>query len=212
MSRAHWVVHRHQPYSTKATQSGVSMALVQSKTPYVPTVAATTAFSTSMPSAHWSRAWVTASVVSGSIFGPMVWSRVKPGYKVAYCAAPAASTTGIRSYPPSKEPLISTREITFGTVMGLGSGFLFKKLGKLILLVIGLGFVSLQLLANQGYVTVHWSRFERRFKDSFDLDGDGKVTVNDAKHGFRALIDLLTKNFQFKSTFIGGFVMGFRYG
>ncbi|KAF9158418.1 hypothetical protein DFQ26_007662 [Actinomortierella ambigua] len=164
---------------------------------------------------QWSRTWVAASAGTGSIFGPVLWARFNPGYKVAHCAAPAnfTSASSERSpFPPTKEPLISTREITFGSVMGLGSGFLFKKLGKLILLVIGLGFVSLQLLSNQGYVTVHWSRFERRFKDSFDLDGDGKVTVNDAKHGFRALIDLLTKNFQFKSTFIGGFVLGFKYG
>lgn len=111
-----------------------------------------------------------------------------------------------------KEPLINSKELTFGMAMGLCSGYLFKKLGKLMMLVVGLGFVSLQLLVNSGYIQVNWKKIERRFVDQFDVDRDGKVTVNDAKHGFRWLMNLLTKNFQFKSTFVGGFVLGFKHG
>ncbi|KAI1314960.1 FUN14 domain-containing protein 1 [Mortierella claussenii] len=137
--------------------------------------------------------------------------------RIAHCAPAAGTPMGVRSGPAydayglENEPLINSKELTFGMAMGLCSGYLMKKLGKMMMLVVGLGFVSLQLLANSGYITVNWVKFERRFKDQFDVDRDGKVTMNDAKHGFRWLIGLLTRNFQFKSTFVGGFVLGFRY-
>lgn len=110
------------------------------------------------------------------------------------------------------EALINTKEITFGAVMGFCSGFLFKKLGKAMMIVIGLGFVWMQLLSTSGYIQVNWGLIERRFKAVFDVDGDGKVTMNDAKHGFRWLLDLLTKNFQFKASYVSGYILGFRYG
>ncbi|KAF9177359.1 hypothetical protein BGZ51_008861 [Haplosporangium sp. Z 767] len=114
--------------------------------------------------------------------------------------------------PNGNDPMISTKELSFGTAMGVCSGFLFKKLGKMFLLVAGLGFVSLQMLANSGYIQVNWILIESRFKEKFDLDKDGKVTVKDARHGMNWIIDILTRNFQFKSTFAGGFYLGFRYG
>src|SRR5690606_35894123 len=111
-----------------------------------------------------------------------------------------------------KGSFINSQELSFGTAMGFCSGYLCKKLGKVMILVTGVAFVSLQLLANSGYITVHWLKFEEKFKEQLDIDGDGKVTANDARHGLTLIIDLLTKNFQFKSTFAGGFYIGFRYG
>ncbi|KAF9953514.1 FUN14 domain-containing protein 1 [Mortierella alpina] len=156
---------------------------------------------------------IGAGAATTCIFGPLIYSRSVVGLGLSstsssrYVAHCAASPNGYQ-----KEPLINTKELTFGMAMGLCSGFLFKKLGKMMMLVVGLGFVSLQMLTSSGYVQVNWALIERRFKDQFDVDRDGKVTMNDAKHGFRWLMELLTRNFQFKSTFVGGFVMGFRYG
>ncbi|KAF9952269.1 FUN14 domain-containing protein 1, partial [Modicella reniformis] len=96
--------------------------------------------------------------------------------------------------------------------MGVCSGYLFKKLGKMFVLVAGLGFVTLQLLANSGYVQVDWLKIETRFNEKLDLDRDGKVTVRDAKYGLNWVIDLLMRNLQFKSTFAGAFYLGFWYG
>ncbi|KAF9962457.1 FUN14 domain-containing protein 1 [Mortierella alpina] len=172
-----------------------------------------------------SRTLIGAGAATTCIFGPLIYSRSAVGLGLAstsssrymaYCA-PAIpigvrSNTSYDAYGYQKEPLINTKELTFGMAMGLCSGFLFKKLGKMMMLVVGLGFVSLQMLTSSGYVQVNWALIERRFKDQFDVDGDGKVTMNDAKHGFRWLMELLTRNFQFKSTFVGGFVLGFRYG
>ncbi|KAF9177968.1 hypothetical protein BGZ51_008234 [Haplosporangium sp. Z 767] len=168
-----------------------------------------------------SRTMVGAGAAATCLFGPLIYSRsvmafsgvagAGAGLRIAHCAP--ASVDARSSYDPyEKEPIINTRELTFGTLMGLCSGYLFKKIGKMMMLVIGLGFVSLQLLTNSGYIHVNWGLIESRFKEKFDLDKDGKVTMNDARHGFRGLILLLTRNFQFKSTFVSGFVLGFKYG
>ncbi|KAI1308383.1 FUN14 domain-containing protein 1 [Mortierella claussenii] len=143
--------------------------------------------------------------------------------RTVFCApgSPLNSNPAIGTTPPysasriprdDKDPLINSRELTFGAAMGLCSGYLFKKLGKMVLLIVGLGFVGLQLSGNSGYVSVNWTKVEKRFKDQFDVDRDGKVTAKDAKYGLNWIIELLTRNFQFKSTFAGGFYLGFRYG
>ncbi|KAF9363750.1 FUN14 domain-containing protein 1 [Mortierella sp. NVP85] len=135
---------------------------------------------------------------------------------VVHCAA-ATNRPGAYSSPElddllEKEPIFKTKELTFGMMMGLCSGYLFKKLGKLMMLVVGFGFVWLQLLAGSGYIQINWPLIERRFKETFDADGDGKITLNDARYGFRWLMELLTKNFQFKATYVSGYVLGFHYG
>ncbi|KAG0219674.1 FUN14 domain-containing protein 1 [Mortierella sp. NVP41] len=168
-----------------------------------------------------SKTLIGAGAATTCIFGPLIYSRSMMASsaassqffapRVAHCAA---SPIGTRydDFSPKKDPLINNKELTFGMAMGLCSGYLFKKLGKLMMLVVGLGFVSLQLLTSSGYIMVNWNKIERKFKDQFDVDGDGKVTVNDAKLGFRWLMNILTSNFQFKSTFVGGFVLGFKHG
>ncbi|KAF8946002.1 hypothetical protein BGZ52_009153 [Haplosporangium bisporale] len=167
----------------------------------------------------FSKALVATGAATTFVFAPLVWAR-SLGFSrnVAYCAAATgaaptpAPTASARTPPGGKDPTINTKELSFGTAMGVCSGYLFKKLGKMFLLVAGLGFVTLQMLANAGYIQVNWILIESQFKDKFDLDKDGKVTAKDAQHGFKWLMDLLTKNFQFKSTFAGGFYLGFRYG
>ncbi|KAF9319212.1 hypothetical protein BG003_009673 [Podila horticola] len=178
-----------------------------------------------------SKALVATGAATTFVLAPLLWARAL-GFSrnVAYCAAatdatptpaPTPASDNIHSTPPystprtppgGKDPTINTKELSFGTAMGVCSGYLFKKLGKMFLLVAGLGFVTLQMLANAGYIQVNWILIESQFKDKFDLDKDGKVTAKDAQHGFKWLMDLLTRNFQFKSTFAGGFYLGFRYG
>ncbi|KAF9930471.1 FUN14 domain-containing protein 1 [Linnemannia zychae] len=171
-----------------------------------------------------SRTMIGAGSATTCLFGPLIYSRImvatetQPSYfapRVAHCAAAttnARAYASVDDYKAKKDPLINSKELTFGMAMGLCSGYLFKKLGKLMMLVIGLGFVSLQLLVNSQYVTVNWSKIESKFVDRFDVDRDGKVTVNDAKHGFRWLMNILTRNFQFKATYVTGFVLGFKHG
>ncbi|KAG0205950.1 hypothetical protein BGX28_002544 [Mortierella sp. GBA30] len=175
-----------------------------------------------------SRSWIAAGTATTCIVGPMMWARkFATNRNVAHCAAgtesastestpkPAdkkSSPSNVSGAPTGKDTLINTKELSFGTAMGVCSGFLFKKLGKMFLLVAGLGFVTLQMLANAGYIQVNWILIESRFKEKFDLDKDGEVTIKDARYGLNWIIDVLTRNFQFKSTFAGGFYLGLRYG
>ncbi|KAG0272450.1 FUN14 domain-containing protein 1 [Linnemannia exigua] len=211
-----------QQHRFASSSSGVASAAFQR-----PSVFQTSAFSTAFKSAATtgvaSRTMVGAGAATACLVGPLIYSRSMVASsmsassgsyfvpRVAHCA-PALVGVRYDDYGLKKEPLINSKELTFGMAMGLCSGYLFKKLGKLMMLVVGLGFVSLQLLVNSGYIQVNWKKIERRFVDQFDVDRDGKVTANDAKHGFRWLMTLLTKNFQFKSTFVGGFVLGFKHG
>ncbi|KAG0042249.1 hypothetical protein BGZ83_000729 [Gryganskiella cystojenkinii] len=161
--------------------------------------------------------WIIAGTATTVFVGPVILARTSFGglwFKnpVAYCAAATGATPTTTRLPHDKDPFINTKELSFGAAMGLCSGYLFKKLGKMFLLVAGLGFVCLQMLSNSGYIRVDWSKLENTFKSQLDLDKDGKVTTRDAKHGIQWVMDLLTRNFQFKSTFAGGFFLGFRYG
>ncbi|KAF9196563.1 hypothetical protein BGZ49_002758 [Haplosporangium sp. Z 27] len=185
-----------------------------------------------------SRTLIAAGAVTTFIFGPLIWTRNLAYCSAGTAANPnptivtptpaptpprtTPATAQPAAAPPSpspqqvpggdKDPFINHKELSFGTTMGLCSGYLCKKLGKMFVLVAGLGFVSLQLLANSGYINVNWGLIETKFTEKLDLDHDGKVTVKDAKFGLNWIIGLLTKNFQFKSTFAGGFFIGFRYG
>ncbi|KAF9343059.1 FUN14 domain-containing protein 1 [Mortierella sp. AD094] len=171
-----------------------------------------------------SRSLIAAGAVTTFIFGPLIWAR-----NIAHCAAETTTTPSpavVNPTPPiptptpnsapqipgGGKPFVNTQDLSFGTAMGLCSGYLCKKLGKMFVLVAGLGFISLQLLANAGYINVNWGLIESKFTEKFDLDKDGKVTAKDAKFGLNQIIELLTRNFQFKSTFAGGFYIGFRYG
>ncbi|KAG0378935.1 FUN14 domain-containing protein 1 [Mortierella sp. AD032] len=208
-----------QQHRLASSSSGVATAAFQR-----PSVFQTSTFSAAFKSAATtgvaSRTMVGAGAATTCLVGPLIYSRsmmassMTTSYfapRVAHCA-PAPVGVRYDDYGLKKGPLINTKELTFGMAMGLCSGYLLKKLGKLMMLVVGLGFVSLQLLVNSGYIQVNWKKIEHKFVDQFDVDRDGKVTVNDAKHGFRWLMGLLTKNFQFKSTFVGGFVLGFKHG
>ncbi len=44
-----------------------------------------------------------------------------------------------------KNELINKRDITFGSILGFCTGFLFKKIGKMVAIAIGIGFVFLQV-------------------------------------------------------------------
>ncbi|OAD69180.1 hypothetical protein PHYBLDRAFT_159866 [Phycomyces blakesleeanus NRRL 1555(-)] len=114
--------------------------------------------------------------------------------------------------PQRKSPLVNQTELTFGTVLGLCAGFLTKKLGKLAAGLIGTGFLFLQYMASKGYVNVNWKKLDRHYRQSLDTDRDGKVTGRDISSHWDNFSKLLTHNFQFKSTFLVGFAIGFRYG
>ncbi|KAI8060502.1 FUN14 family-domain-containing protein [Gongronella butleri] len=111
-----------------------------------------------------------------------------------------------------RSPLIKKGELSFGLVMGLCTGFLIKKVGKLFALMVGLGFVFLQYMSFNGYITVNWDRIEGRYNDGMGAGKDGRVTFKHVQKKWNSLVGFLTHNIQFKSTFLAGLYGGIRYG
>ncbi|KAK3807792.1 MAG: hypothetical protein J3Q66DRAFT_356475 [Benniella sp.] len=169
-------------------QEATGLSLLQSMNAPTATTMTTTA----------SRSWIVTVAATTCVVGPLIASRSTAfmGYfatftsarHVVHCAA-ATNRPGAYSIPEledplEREPIFKTKELIFGMLMGLCSGYLFNKPGKLMMLVVGFGF--------SGYIQVNWPLIERRFKETFGADGDGKITLNDAKYGFRWLMELLT--------------------
>ncbi|CAO3692248.1 hypothetical protein G6F70_000395 [Rhizopus microsporus] len=111
-----------------------------------------------------------------------------------------------------QKSILNKGELTFGTFLGFCTGFLIKKVGKIFAMFIGTGFVFLQYLAQEGYVTIHWDRLEGRYNKTLDVDKDGRVTAKDLRSKWQKFVDFLTNNIQFKSTFLIGLYAGIRYG
>ncbi|CAG8569143.1 6247_t:CDS:2 [Paraglomus occultum] len=168
------------------------------------------------------RSAVTTTALLGASFLVKEWS------VFVHCEAPFPSSSASlpKTTQASPEPiqiptnvdkhekksLLNKTDITFGSVLGFCTGFFIKKVGKMVAVAVGIGFVFLQFLAYQGFVTIHWNHMSDAFTRELDVDKDGRVTVKDTKSKLRILIDLLTVKFQFKSCFVGGFYLGLRYG
>ncbi|CAO3701979.1 unnamed protein product [Rhizopus stolonifer] len=134
--------------------------------------------------------------------------------KPAHCEAAYANPIQVNQLAPTqtRQPLFRKGELTFGTFLGLCTGFLIKKVGKLFAAFVGTMFVFIQYLSGEGYVTVNWDRFENRYTKVLDTDKDGKVSTKDIQSKWKKFINILTNNIQFKSTFLAGFYVGLRYG
>jgi uncharacterized membrane protein (Fun14 family) len=89
-------------------------------------------------------------------------------------------------------------QMTFGGLAGYAVGYVFKKVGRLLALLLGLLFVSLQLLAQGGYVQVDWNRIQKDVEPIFRL--------------WERLLSTLTYNLPFGASFVGGLLLGLRAG
>ncbi|CAI2177492.1 10667_t:CDS:2 [Funneliformis geosporum] len=106
----------------------------------------------------------------------------------------------------------NAQQITFGASMGFASGYFVKEVSKTAAVLVGATFVFLQILEQQGYIKIDWSKFEENYNKVLDLDEDGKVTTNDLKLIFFKVVEFFGRNFQTDASFMIGFGVGFRYG
>jgi FUN14 domain-containing protein 1 len=113
--------------------------------------------------------------------------------------------------PSSLTDFFDLSQISFGASMGFASGYFVKKISKTAAFLVGAIFVLLQVLEHQGYIKIHWNKFEENYHKVLDLDKDGKVTTNDFKLILQNVVKFLSKNFQTDASFIIGFGIGFRY-
>ncbi|CAO3701980.1 unnamed protein product [Rhizopus stolonifer] len=73
--------------------------------------------------------------------------------KPAHCEAAYANPIQVNQLAPTqtRQPLFRKGELTFGTFLGLCTGFLIKKVGKLFAAFVGTMFVFIQVRVNAHY-------------------------------------------------------------
>jgi uncharacterized membrane protein (Fun14 family) len=99
-------------------------------------------------------------------------------------------------------PLALLGPLTLGGILGFAAGFFLRRLGRFLLLWLGLAFVGLQLLAYTGYIDINWLKIQQ---DVAPLLSPGTLS------GFWNLIrGVLTHNLPFVAGMIPGLLLGLR--
>jgi uncharacterized membrane protein (Fun14 family) len=89
-------------------------------------------------------------------------------------------------------------------VAGFASGYALKKVGKVLAVAVGLLFVVVQVLASQGFLTVHWAQVEAQVEPLLQVDSLASA--------WAALVAILTHNVAFAGAFVPGLLLGVRKG
>ncbi len=95
-------------------------------------------------------------------------------------------------------------QLSFGLIAGFAAGYALKKVGKLMAFAVGLLFVSLQVLAYFGFVTINWVEVQHQVDPL--LEGES------LERAWRWLLGVLTYNITFAAAFVPGFLVGLRRG
>jgi uncharacterized membrane protein (Fun14 family) len=104
------------------------------------------------------------------------------------------------------------QNLGFGAVMGYCSGMAMKKVGKMLAVTIGVGFIALQTVVSLGYIKVDWDKVKVHFVKSVDTTGDGVLNADDAKVYWQKFKKLMTNKIPSAGGFSFGFLYGVRYG
>lgn len=96
------------------------------------------------------------------------------------------------------------QQLGFGAVAGFVAGYALKKVGKVVAIVLGVLFVTLQLLAWSGFIAVDWGAIQRRVDPL--LEGES------LQRSWSGLLALLTFNIPFAAAFVPGFLVGMKRG
>lgn len=103
-------------------------------------------------------------------------------------------------------------QVSYGFVSGYCSGFALKKVGRAVAGVLGLGFLVLQTLSYQGYVTVDHNRLKKEVEGYLDFNKDGKIDQADGEIATKKVMEVLQFNLPAGSGFGVGFIGGLRSG
>ena len=103
-------------------------------------------------------------------------------------------------------------QLSYGFVCGFCSGFSLKKAGKVVAVVCGLGFMSLQSLSYAGYIKVDQEKIKNDVESIMDLNNDGKVDSDDVSQATNQIMNILSFNLPAGGGFSAGFIAGLRSG
>lgn len=95
-------------------------------------------------------------------------------------------------------------QLGFGGLAGLVAGYAAKKIARLLAILLGVLFFVLQLLAYEGWITIHWQEVQQR--------ADGLWREAQQQGWLDHLWTVLTGNLPFGGAFAAGFALGFRLG
>ena len=95
-------------------------------------------------------------------------------------------------------------QLTFGAVAGFLSGYALKKVGRVLAFLLGILFVTLQLLAYAGYIEVKWTRIQQDVEPFLNQDSLEGL--------WNEALKVLTYNFPFAASFTAGFIWGLKRG
>ncbi|GAA5511430.1 hypothetical protein Dcar01_00139 [Deinococcus carri] len=92
-------------------------------------------------------------------------------------------------------------DLSVGALLGFATGLALKKVGRLALVALGLLFLSVQLLAYFGLLTVNWPRVQALAAPWLQQGGE---------LGGMWLTRVLTANLPFAGAFTAGLLLGLR--
>jgi uncharacterized membrane protein (Fun14 family) len=95
-------------------------------------------------------------------------------------------------------------QLSFGGLAGFATGYALKKIGRVALVIFGLLFMTLQILAYFGFVEINWLRIQKI--------ADPLLEKERLQSFWDGLVGVLTLNLPFVGAFIPGFFLGLRFG
>jgi uncharacterized membrane protein (Fun14 family) len=95
-------------------------------------------------------------------------------------------------------------QISFGGLAGFATGYALKKVGRVAIVIFGLLFIAVQLMAYFGVVKIDWLRIQSY--------ADPLLKRESLEGFFNAVLRVLTNNLPFAGAFIPGFLLGLRFG
>ncbi|GMH42340.1 hypothetical protein BSKO_10259 [Bryopsis sp. KO-2023] len=98
----------------------------------------------------------------------------------------------------------------FSGVAGLSVAIAIKVVGSVVAVVLGLGFVALQVLSYYGIIDIKWKVLEDNLVEALDVSGDGKVDKEDAKIILDNGLRLLSQGVPSVAGFCAGFLLGIK--
>lgn len=92
-------------------------------------------------------------------------------------------------------------DLSVGGLLGFCAGFAVKKVGRMLVFVVGAIVLVVQLLVWQGFVTVDWARVQQSAEPLVEAGG---------REGGTWLMNVLTANLPFGGAFTAGLLLGLR--
>ncbi len=137
------------------------------------------------------------------LFPVLVATVMLPGIAIfaqemAIASGSAAASAGEMTLPPDVKFALVT--LGGGGIAGWAVGFTLKKFAKFAALIVGIAFISLQILAFHKFITIDWDAIKSAVPDE------------SIERSATSIMSVVTYNLPFAGSFLIGLWLGFRKG